>query len=631
MFLFGMSVMGDSLKKVAGKKMEAILYKLAGNPIKGILLGTGVTAAIQSSSATSVMVVGFVNSGMMQVKQAIGIVLGAILGTSITGWILCLNSLGGSGASVATYLSTEVLTGIVALIGIILWMFSKKTSHKNIGGILLGFAVLMYGMSMMSGAIVPLREDPRFIKMMMSFTNPILGVLIGILVTAVIQSASASVGILQALAVTGAVEFDMAFPILMGIGIGASVPVMLSALGASTNGKRTAFVYLIIDVLGAIICGTLFYIANAIFHFDFMSMKMTMVSVALVNTLYRAAVVVILSPAIGLLEKMVCAMFPEDAEVAAERADMDKLEPRFLEHPTLAINQSRTVINSMASKALESVKSAVNVRRGFTEEGLKRVVDLEAVLDRYEDKLGNYLLKITSNDLDDEQSATVSRFLRVLSDFERMSDHARNIGESAAEVNEKKIIFADDAKIELDVLEDAIMEIMSLTINAFIGNSVEMALKIDPLEEVIDDLCDEIKSNHIERVSKQQDTLEIGFVFNDLLTDYERIADHCSNVAVDILESASGDVGLHEYRLNPEFRENEQFRAQFAEYKKQFDIESVPEAKVAEIIQSADVATEAKAKKAKAKKEKKAKETKKAKEAKTKTVKEKAGDVKVAR
>ena len=247
MFLFGMSVMGDSLKKVAGSKMEMILYRLAGNPIKGILLGTGVTAAIQSSSATSVMVVGFVNSGMMQVRQAIGIVLGAILGTSITGWVLCLNSLGGSGSSLASVFSTEILTGVVALIGIILWMFAKKTSQKNIGGIMLGFAVLMYGMSMMSGAIVPLREDEKFISMMTSFSNPIIGVLIGVLVTAVIQSASAAVGILQALAVTGAVEFDMAFPILMGIGIGASVPVMLSALGASTNGKRTAFVYLIID------------------------------------------------------------------------------------------------------------------------------------------------------------------------------------------------------------------------------------------------------------------------------------------------------------------------------------------------------------------------------------------------
>ena len=354
MFLFGMSVMGDSLKKVAGSKMEMILYRLAGNPIKGILLGTGVTAAIQSSSATSVMVVGFVNSGMMQVKQAIGIVLGAILGTSITGWVLALNSLGGGGG-VASLFSTEVLTGVVALIGIALWMFSKKTSRKNVGGIMMGFAVLMYGMSMMSGAIVPLRSDPKFIDMMTSFTNPILGVLIGVLVTAVIQSASAAVGILQALAVTGAVEFDMAFPILMGIGIGASVPVMLSALGASTNGKRTAFVYLIIDVLGAILVGGIFYIVNAFVHFSFMQMEMSMVTVALTNTLYRLAVVILLAPCIGLLEKLVIALFPESEEALAEKADMDKLEPRFLDHPTLALAQSKEVIDSMARKTLDSV------------------------------------------------------------------------------------------------------------------------------------------------------------------------------------------------------------------------------------------------------------------------------------
>lgn len=567
MFLFGMSVMGDSLKKVAGSKMETILYKLAGNPIKGIFLGAGVTAVIQSSSATSVMVVGFVNSGMMQVRQAIGIVLGAILGTSITGWVLCLNSLGGSGSSLASVFSTEILTGVVALIGIILWMFAKKTSQKNIGGIMLGFAVLMYGMSMMSGAIVPLREDEKFISMMTSFSNPIIGVLIGVLVTAVIQSASAAVGILQALAVTGAVEFDMAFPILMGIGIGASVPVMLSALGASTNGKRTAFVYLIIDVLGAVLVGGIFYILNAIIGFSFMTMKMTMVTVALTNTLYRLAVVILLAPAIGLLEKIVCSIFPESEEAAAEKADMDRLEPRFLDHPTLALNQSKAVIDSMAKKAGDSVSSAVAVRREYSKDGVKKVFDLEGVIDRYEDKLGAYLFKITAGDLNEEMSADVSKYLRALSDFERISDHARNIGEAVAEINEKKIIFSHAANSELAVLEDAINEITSITIDAFVNNNTEEALRIDPLEEVVDDLCDAIKSNHIERVSKQLCSLETGFVFNDLLTDYERISDHCSNLAVDILESVTGERWLHEFHSMPEFRENELFKKYFEEYK----------------------------------------------------------------
>lgn len=572
MFLFGMSVMGDSLKKVAGSRMEMILYKLSGSVPKGILLGTGVTAVIQSSSATSVMVVGFVNSGMMKVKQAIGIVLGAILGTSVTGWILCLNSLGGSGASMASLLSTEVLTGIIALIGIILWMAAKKNYMKNIGGIMLGFAVLMYGMSMMSGAISPLRENPSFIKALTTFSNPVLGVLVGLLITAVIQSASAAVGILQALAVTGAVQFDMALPILMGIGIGASVPVMLSALGAGTNGKRTAFVYLIINIVGAIIVGVIFYSLNGIIGFGFMDKTMTMVSVALLNTLYRLAIVILLSPAIGFLEKMVNGIFPTSKEAAAEQADMDKLETRFLEHPALSLAQSKEVIDSMAEKTLESVESAIAVRRNYSKAGINKVFDMEGLLDRYEDKLGTYLFKITSRDLSEAQSKEVSKYLRVLSDFERISDHAKNVGEAVEEIHEKRIVFSADAEEEIKVLEDAIVEITDMTIKAFIEGDMEAALKIDPLEEVIDDLCDEIKSNHIDRVSRQECTLEIGFVFNDLLIDYERISDHCSNVAVDILESGDDMFEAHEYHLSLDNRQNEEFLRHFNDYKKKYVI-----------------------------------------------------------
>ena len=570
LFLFGMSVMGDSLKKVAGSKMEMVLYKLAGNPVKGILLGTGVTAVIQSSSATSVMVVGFVNSGMMKVRQAIGIVLGAILGTSITGWILCLNSLGGAGAGVAAYLSTEMLTGVVALAGIVLWMFGKKASYKNSGGIMLGFAVLMYGMSMMSGSIAPLRQDEGFLRLLTSFSNPILGVLVGLLITAVIQSASAAVGILQALAMTGAVTFGMALPILMGIGIGASVPVLLSALGAGTNGKRTAMVYLIIDVLGAVVCGGIFYGLNAAVRFPFMSMKMTMVSVALVNTLYRLAIVIVLSPCLGILEKIVRALFPESAEAAAEEADMDRLEPRFLDHPTLAVSQSRAVIDSMAGKALESVENAVSVRRTYAKDAIKRVFELEDALDRYEDKLGTYLFKITTRELNDDQMREISKFLRVLSDFERMSDHARNVGEAAEEIREKKIEFSRDADNELNVLENAVSEIAQITIRAFIDNDLQAARRVDPLEAVIDELCDEIKARHIDRVSRQECTLEHGFVFNDLLTDYERISDHCSNVAIDILEQSSDGLNAHEYEQSLTENPDSIYKAYFDDYKAAF-------------------------------------------------------------
>jgi len=571
LFLFGMSVMGDSLKKLAGSKMEMLLFKLAGNPVKGILLGTGVTAVIQSSSATSVMTVGFVNSGMMKVRQAIGIILGAILGTSITGWILCLNSLGGSGAEVASYFSTEILTGIVALIGIILWMFSKKNLRKNIGGIMMGFAVLMYGMSMMSSSIAPLREDEGFVRLLTSFSNPVLGVLAGLVLTAVIQSASAAVGILQALSMTGAVEFDMAFPIIMGIGIGASVPVMLSSLGAGTNGKRTAFVYLIIDVLGAILCGSIFYILNAIIDFPFMTQTMNMVSIAFVNTMYRLATVILLSPAIGLLEKIVCAIFPEGVEAQAEQEDMDRLETRFLQHPALALAQSKTVIDSMAGKSLESVECAISARQG-NDKDLNRVFDLEGRIDRYEDKLGVYLFSITSRDLNEEQSSEVSKYLRVLSDFERISDHARNVGEAIEEIKEKKIVFTKQADSDLRVLENAVRDIAELTIRAFIDNDLEEALKVDPLEEVIDDLCDEIKYRHIDRVSRQVCSLENGFVFNDLLTDYERISDHCSNISLDVLDSGDEEFLPHEYHLSMDYRQNEVFQNFFEEYKKKYEL-----------------------------------------------------------
>ena len=571
MFLFGMSLMGDSLKKAAGNRLKLILNKLTGNAIKGILLGTGVTAVIQSSSATSVMVVGFVNSGMMKVKQAIGIILGAILGTSITGWILCLNSLSGSGASIASLFSTEMLTGIVAFIGIIIWMMAKRSATKNIGGIMLGFAVLMYGMSMMSGSLSGLKENAAFLKMLTSFSNPLLGVLVGVGVTAVLQSASAAIGILQTLSMSGAITFSEAFPIIMGIGIGASVPVMLSALGASVNGKRTAFVYLIIDLLGAIICGVLFYTVNAFAHFGFMDSVMNMVTIALVNTLFRLACVIFLAPCIGLMEKIVCRIFPDAPETLAEQADMDRLEDRFLAHPSLSILQSRMVIESMAAKAEESVQDAVAVRREYSKEEVQKVFDLEGLLDRYEDKLGTYLAKVTAKGLTRRQSVEVSKYLRVLSDFERISDHARNIGEAVEEIEGKKIQFTEKAQNELCILEDAVNEITRVTMKAFIENDIQEAKKVDPLEEVIDFLCDELKARHISRVSTGECTLETGFVFNDLLTDYERIADHCSNVAVDIMETGK-EIKSHEYHQIAESRRDEEYLKQLDAYNARFAI-----------------------------------------------------------
>ena len=537
LFLFGMSLMGEGLKKVAGSRLELVLYKLSSTPLKGVLLGTGVTAVIQSSSATSVMVVGFVNSGMMKVRQAIGVIMGAILGTSVTGWILCLSSLEG-GSGVVQLLSTEVLTGIVAVVGIILRMFTGKSSNRHVGEILLGFAVLMYGMSAMSGAVSPLRESDAFIRILTSFSNPLLGILVGLAFTSVLQSASAAVGILQALAVTGAIAFDVALPIIMGIAIGAAVPVLLSALGANLHGKRTAFIYLLIDVLGVLIWSLLFYGANAIFRFPFMGTVMSSVSIALMNTLFRLATVIVLLPCIGLMEKLVELLFPDDGSVAEEQ-EMDRLEERFLQHPALSIEQSRLVTNSMAQRSQGNLLMAVDLRSRWSDKDFRLVGETESIIDRYEDKLGTYLMKITSKSLSAAQSEEVSKYLHTISDFERISDHALNISEAAKEIHDKNLQFSPEACHELEVMESAVREILSVAVSAFVDNDPLRAARVEPLEEIIDGLCDEMKSHHVDRLQSGACTLNQGFVFNDLLTNYERVADHCSNIAVAIIELES--------------------------------------------------------------------------------------------
>ena len=570
LFLFGMAIMGDGLKKVAGSKLELVLYKLTSTPLKGVLLGTGVTAVIQSSSATSVMVVGFVNSGMMKVKQAIGVIMGAILGTSVTGWILCLSSLEG-GSGVVQLLSTEVLTGIVAVVGIILRMFTGKTSNRYVGEILLGFAVLMYGMSAMSGAVSPLRESEAFIRILTSFSNPILGILVGLAFTSVLQSASAAVGILQALAITGAVTFEVALPIVMGIAIGAAVPVLLSALGANLNGKRTAFIYLLIDVLGVLIWALLFYGANAIIHFTFLDAVLSSVSIALMNTLFRLATVIVLLPCIGLMEHMVELLFPDDGS-AAEEQEMDRLEERFLQHPALSIEQSRLVTNSMAERAEGNLLMAVGLRNRWSDKDFRMVGETESVIDRYEDKLGTYLMKITSKSLSQSQSEEVSKYLHTISDFERISDHALNISEAAKEIHDKDLQFSPEACHELDVIESAVREILSIAVGAFVENDPQRAARVEPLEEIIDGLCDEMKSHHVDRLQSGSCTLNLGFVFNDLLTNYERVADHCSNIAVAIIELESDSFDTHEYLNSVRAMKSSSFARYYEEYKQEYHL-----------------------------------------------------------
>lgn len=572
LFLFGMSLMGDSLKMVAGSKLEVVLYRLSGTQLKGILLGTGVTAVIQSSSATSVMVVGFVNSEMMKVRQAIGIIMGAIIGTSITGWIICLSDIGGNTSGWMELLSTETLTSVVALIGIILYMFSGDMSRRHVGGILMGFAVLMFGMKAMSGAVSGLKDDENFVRILTDFSNPILGIIVGMAFTSVLQSASAAVGILQALAITGAVSFEVAFPIIMGIAIGAAVPVLLSAMGASADGKRTALSYLIIDLFGVIIVSIIFYAVNAFVHFGFMSRTMTAVSIALVNTLFRVVIVMILAPMTGLIEKFVSLFVKDDKERLKGLRDMDLLEERFLTHPALSIEQSRQVINSMARCVVKNVTDALSLVDKYTKDGFAEVQKEEELVDRYEDKLGTYLVQITRLELTKQQNIMVGKYLHSITDFERMSDHALNIAECAQEMHDKKLNFSKYATHELSVLRSAVSEIVALAVKAFVEDDLSIAYRIEPLEEKIDSLCDEMKLHHINRISDGTCTLQLGFVFNDLLTNLERMADHCSNIGVAMIELASGALETHDYYNKLMEETTDQFKESFAKYDAKFKL-----------------------------------------------------------
>lgn len=572
LFLFGMLLMGDGLKSVAGSKLEVVLYRLTSTPLKGVLLGTGITAVIQSSSATSIMVVGFVNSGMMKVRQAIGIVLGAILGTSITGWIISLSGIGGDAASWLQLVSTSTLTGIVAIVGIIFRMFCKKRVKQHIGDILMGFAVLMTGMSAMSESVAGLRDSEVFVNILTSLSNPVLGILAGTAITCVLQSASATIGILQAMSMTGAVSFEVAFPIIMGIAIGAAVPVLLSALGTNVAGKRTAFVYLIIDVIGAVFWASVFYSINAFAHFDFMTHKMSMVDIALMNTLFRFATVLLLAPFIKQLEKLVCCIFKENPEDAEETAEIDRLEERFISHPSIAIEQSNDAVCSMARKARKNLARAFELMYSYSDEKFKVIQNKEEVIDRYEDKLGTYLVKLTGQEMTAEQGRVISKILHTIGDFERIGDHAINFSMLAREMDEKHIKFTPSAQKELDTITSAVSEVVVLATDAFVENDMELAGRVEPLEEVIDSLCDEMKIRHVRRIQSGECTLDHGFVFNDLLNNFERIADHCSNIAVAMIELQKDVFDTHEYLNQVKSSSIESFKRYYDEYSREYHI-----------------------------------------------------------
>ena len=569
LFLFGMGLMGDGLKKVSGNKLEPILYRLSSTTLKGVVLGTGVTAVIQSSCATAVMTVGFVNSGMMKVRQAVGVVLGAVLGTSVTGWVLCLSYIEGAG-SMAELISTTTLTGIVAVAGTLLRMLGKKQTSRFLGDILLGFAVLMFGMSAMSGSVSGLGKEAWFTDALTTLSNPILGILIGIVFTALLQSASAAVGIVQALSVTGAIAFDTALPLLMGITVGAAVPVLFSAIGANVGGRRAALIYPVGTVFGVLICAAVWYIANAIFRFSFTSWVLDPFSMALVNSLLRLAIVLILLPFTDVIEAVVTALVKDKGKTEKDPGFL--LEERFIAHPALAIEQSRLTINEMAALAQQTLEKGLALLTAYSPKGFAEVEEMESRADEYEDSLGTYLVKLTGHELTSTQNEQISEYLHTLSDFERISDHALNLAESAREIMEKDVHFSPSALKELDTLRAAVTEVVTLAITAFRENDLQLAARVEPLEELIDTLCDKMKFNHVERLQRGDCTISQGFVFNDIVTNCERVSDHCSNIAVAMIELSDDEFQTHEYILALKEKETPEFIAAYEQYAEKYAI-----------------------------------------------------------
>ena len=571
MFLYGMSLMGDSLKRVAGNKLELILYRLSGTPLRGILLGAGVTAVIQSSSATSVMVVGFVNSMMMKLQQALAVIMGAVIGTSITGWLIALGGMGSSGSSpVFQLLSTEGISAMAAIAGILMRMICKKRTLIHVGDILMGFAVLMFGMKTMSSAVSGLHDDPGFISFLTNFNNPLLGILIGMVFTAILQSASASVGILQALSSTGLLTMEQTIPMILGIAIGASVPVILSGIGSSVEGRRTAFAYPVIEILRVILFAAVFYGLNAFLHFSFMGDTVNMISIALINTLFRVSTVAVLAWFIPLIEKLIIRLVPSNPEEEAETEDMKRLEERFLKYPTLAVEQTRLTMNKMAELAERSMIAAIALLDKFDPKGYAEVASLEGIVDRYEDKIGSYLMRLTGQEMTETQNKAVSQYLRAITDLERISDHALNIAQRAEEIRDKKIKFSDKGEKEMQNLKTAIREILHLAIESFVTGDAETAYRVEPLEQVIDTICRRMREKHTARLQKGKCTIGNGYVFNDLISDFERVSDHCSNIAIVQVELEDNALDVHELSEVLKEQNAHQFDMYYEEYAERY-------------------------------------------------------------
>ncbi|MDD7193686.1 MAG: Na/Pi cotransporter family protein [Clostridiaceae bacterium] len=565
LFLFGMSVMSNALEKTAGGKLEKILQKMTDKPIKALLLGAAITATIQSSSAVTVMLVGLVNSGIMQLGQSVGVIMGSNIGTTITAWILSLAGIESDNFFVSL-LKPSSFSPIIAFIGIIMMMTSKKTRSKDIGSICMGFAVLMFGMELMSDSMAPLAEMEEFRNIMVMFNNPLLGLIVGIVMTAVIQSSSATVGILQALSLTGGLSYGMAIPLIMGQNIGTCVTALISSVGVSKNAKRVAVIHIYFNLIGTAVLLSLFYGFNAFLDFPFVEKAIAPAGIAIVHSIFNVATTIILFPFGKQLEKLaVKTVKDKEAENKSEF-----LDDRLLNSPSLAISECRNYTVKMAQLAKNSLLDSISIIGNYNSKTADKIVENEQALDDYEDKLGTFLVKISSRELTKEDSNTVSTLLHCIGDFERIGDHALNMVKTAKEISDKSISFSSEANAEILVATEAIKQILDITVKAFENNDAELALDVEPLEQVIDTLLSEIKNRHISRLTGGNCTIELGFVLSDLLTNYERVSDHCSNIAVSLIQISHSVFDTHEYLNDYKTSGGERFTTAFENYKKQY-------------------------------------------------------------
>ena len=576
LFLYGMNVMGGGLEKLSGGKLERVLEKLTSNPLKAVLLGAGVTAVIQSSSATTVMLVGFVNSGIMKLSQAVGIIMGANIGTTITSWLLSLTGIE-SGNIFIKLLKPSSFSPVLALIGIILMMGAKSSKKKDISEIFLGFAVLMFGMETMSDAVKPLADVPEFTGILTKFSNPLLGVLVGALLTAVIQSSSASVGILQALSVTGAFTYGSVIPIIMGQNIGTCVTAMVSAVGANKGARRTAFVHLYFNVIGSVVFLVIYGILNTAFQFEFTQMTVGAAGIAAIHTIFNLFATLVLLPFTKGLEKLAYLTIPVTAEElqASGREDEFKvLDERFLSTPGYAIEQCISLAKKMAGLSETIMSEAMGLFEHYSVQQAKLVEEQEEALDKYEDKLGAYLTRLSSQDLTEQEGQGVSALMHSINDFERIGDHALNLMEIAGEMKKKKMEFSKKAKHEMQVFGSAVEDILNRSIQAFIKNDIGLAMSVEPLEEVIDGLDKEVKKRHIKRLRKGKCTIEMGLALSDIAVNYERVADHCSNLAVYMIQMEDNTVEAHDYVNNLSSETRVHFEEMQAMYKRKYHLGS---------------------------------------------------------